>query len=186
MTIYNCHTNSRNEFFRCDPNLLNFYIKALYTKTNAYDFTAVIGTCLLLFSFFFLSLSLSLSLNWLFHHRTKRIFHGFEETLSRIGDLFGTLQKAGIPVPLSFDMDYFCSGLDIIIDTEHHQLIAKLLSVIYNHADVFVGYNRKKLFVDFFITKYFFKFFLHWDESVRNYFHQLIIFKVYFMVFECV
>lgn len=125
-----------------------------------------------LFLFPFLSVSL----------KSECVFSGFEETLSRIGDLFGALQKAGISLPLSFDMDYFCSGLDIIIDTEHHQLIAKLISVIYNHADVFVGYHRKKLFIDFFITKYFFKFFLHWDESVRNYFHQLIIFKVYFRV----
>jgi hypothetical protein len=135
-------TDCSMTLLKCDPSLLNFFIKDLYNKTNIYDFATV------------------------------------SDTLTKIGDLLTALQKAELTVPLSFDMDYFCSGLDIIIDTDHHQLIAKLLSVVYNHADVFVGYNRKKLFGDFFIGRYFFKFFLHWDEIVRNYFHQIVIFRM--------
>lgn len=102
------------------------------------------------------------------------------ETLFRIEDLLMTLQKANVKLPPSFDIHYFCSGLEIIIETEHYQLIQKLLSIVYNYADLFVGNNRKTLFADLFIKKYFFKLFLHWDELIRHYFQQILIFRVLF------
>jgi hypothetical protein len=70
-------------------------------------------------------------------------------------------------------------GLDLILSTDHHQLTAKVLSLTYHYAHLFIGAQRKVLFGDFFIKKHFFSLFLHWDDIVRNYFQQLLIFKVF-------
>ncbi|KAL6042037.1 HECT domain-containing protein [Balamuthia mandrillaris] len=54
----------------------------------------------------------------------------------------------------------------------------KLLTVIYNHADVFRANARRALFGDLLLRKHFFPLFLHWDFNVRNTFHQLLVYKM--------
>jgi len=41
-----------------------------------------------------------------------------------------------------------------------------------------LGELRKSIFSEFLLKKYFFFFFLHWDEVTRNFFQQLLVFKV--------
>lgn len=49
--------------------------------------------------------------------------------------------------------------------------------MLYYHIDIFNGDNRKILLQDFILEKNFYQLFLHWDEVVRNTFHQFIIYK---------
>jgi hypothetical protein len=100
------------------------------------------------------------------------------DTLNRIEEWFVAFDKSRMTLPNDFDLDYYIIGLDLILSTDHHQLTAKVLSITYHYAHLFTGQQRKVLFGDFFIKKHFFGLFLHWDDIVRNYFQQLLIFKV--------
>jgi len=99
-------------------------------------------------------------------------------TLSLVEAWMGILwQQKGALSP-SFDVDFFCKGLDILFSTEHHQVILRVLQVIYTYAELFTGNSRQVLFGDFILDKHFFKLFLHWDPGVRNAFQQTLIFKM--------
>jgi len=98
-------------------------------------------------------------------------------TLSLLEAWLTELQRKH-PLPDSFDMEFFCKGLGILMDSDHHQTVLRVLQVLYNSADLFNGSFRYILFGELLIKKMFFALFLHWDPGVRNAFQQLIIFKV--------
>jgi len=81
-------------------------------------------------------------------------------------------------LPLTFDIDYFCKAAEVILDSEHHQLIGKLLALIYNYADIFEGQARRILFGDLLLKQEFYHLFLNWDDNVRNSFQQILVFKM--------
>jgi hypothetical protein len=83
-------------------------------------------------------------------------------------------------LPVEFDVAYFCSGLEMLLLLDHHQLSARVVSFLYNYAHIFAGDNRIVVICDFLLNKFFYKLFLNWDDVVRNYFQQFIIFKVCF------
>lgn len=81
------------------------------------------------------------------------------------------------PLPKDFDHKYFVKALDIIFQTDHHQLMTRALSMLYSILEVFTGDARVSIVIDLLLHKYFFRLFLHWDSSVRNCYHQLLLFK---------
>jgi len=87
------------------------------------------------------------------------------------------LRTNNLVLPASFDINYLCKAIDVVLETDHHQSILKMLSFIYNNSDLFEGDARRKLFCDFLIKERFFQLFLHWDDAVRNSFQQMIVFK---------
>jgi len=80
-------------------------------------------------------------------------------------------------LPANFDCSYFASCLQILFNFDHHQIVNRVISVLYNNSDAFSGTARKGLFLDFLVKKNFFNLFLHWDDNIRNAFHQLLVFK---------
>lgn len=80
-------------------------------------------------------------------------------------------------VPQDFDHQFCTKAFDIICETDLHQLIVKLLVILYNHSESFTGEPRKALYIDFLLRRHFFDFFLHWESTVRNTFQQLLVFK---------
>lgn len=56
----------------------------------------------------------------------------------------------------------------LILSTEHHQLLLKMLMFLYAYAAVFMGEARVALYNDFILDRHFYYFFLHWDINVRN------------------
>eukprot|EP01113_Clastostelium_recurvatum_P028717 TRINITY_DN3469_c0_g1_i5.p1 TRINITY_DN3469_c0_g1~~TRINITY_DN3469_c0_g1_i5.p1 ORF type:complete len:787 (-),score=149.84 TRINITY_DN3469_c0_g1_i5:121-2481(-) len=78
----------------------------------------------------------------------------------------------------TFNVGFFCDGLHIILSSDHHQLVGKVLALVYNYADMFVGTSRRTLFSDLLLRRHFFDLFLHWDPSVRNAFDQVLIFRM--------
>lgn len=82
------------------------------------------------------------------------------------------------PLPASFDASFFCSGMELLIDLDHHQLTSRILAFVFANAALLVGDVRRTVLYEFFLKKYFFRLFLHWDDVVRNYFHQLLIYRM--------
>ena len=81
------------------------------------------------------------------------------------------------PLPPQFEATYFAKAIDIILQTDHHQLLARLLSMLYSIFEIFTGEARVIITIDVLLHKYFFPLFLHWDQTVRTYYHQLLLFK---------
>lgn len=76
-----------------------------------------------------------------------------------------------------FDYKFFIKALDIMFQTDHHQLMTRAISMLYSILEVFTGDARVSIVIDLLLHKYFFRLFLHWDASVRNCYHQLLLFK---------
>lgn len=81
-------------------------------------------------------------------------------------------------MPVTFDSDFFCKGLDIIIENDRCHLISQVISTLYAYSHLFVGEVRTKVLMDFFLAKHFFKLFLHWNALVRSHYHYWLIYKI--------
>uniref|UniRef100_A0A6B2L778 Uncharacterized protein n=1 Tax=Arcella intermedia TaxID=1963864 RepID=A0A6B2L778_9EUKA len=104
-------------------------------------------------------------------------FSQVSTTLVRIQSWMQEFQKMNKPLTSRFDWKYFCCALDVLISIDHHQVLQKILTLFFEVSDVFTGDLRKTILSDFLFKKYFFRFFLHWDEITRNYFHQFLLWR---------
>eukprot|EP00028_Trichosphaerium_sp_Am-I-7-wt_P004544 CAMPEP_0168516440 /NCGR_PEP_ID=MMETSP0405-20121227/5403_1 /TAXON_ID=498012 /ORGANISM="Trichosphaerium sp, Strain Am-I-7 wt" /LENGTH=754 /DNA_ID=CAMNT_0008536151 /DNA_START=33 /DNA_END=2294 /DNA_ORIENTATION=+ len=100
------------------------------------------------------------------------------DALNKLSDWFSALHRVDLRIAPSFDYKFFCQGLQRIINTDHHQLVGRTVALIYNYAELFEGEVRHAIFCDFLLKECFFKLFLHWDDVVRNYYQQLLIYKM--------
>lgn len=100
------------------------------------------------------------------------------DMLGKLDAWFGEFDRMGKKLPPKFDAHYFCTGLERLIELDHHQLTARILSLLYQYCSVFEGAIREIVLSDFLLAKYFFHLFLHWDDVVRNYFHQLVAYRI--------
>jgi len=96
----------------------------------------------------------------------------------KIQKWFFEFKETNRPLPNNFDLPYFCAALDVIIDSDHHQLLQKVIQLLYDVFDVFTGELRKTFVSEFILKKHFFPLFLHWDEIIRNYFQQFLLWKI--------
>lgn len=76
-----------------------------------------------------------------------------------------------------FDVSFFCKGIDLLISSDHHFIVARTLVILYNHRHVFKGKAFEKIFEKTILEKHFYHLFLNWDDNVRCLFYQLILFK---------
>lgn len=83
----------------------------------------------------------------------------------------------GVPLPPRFEASYLAKAVDIILQTDHHQLLARVLSMLYSVFEIFTGEARVIITIDLLLHKYFFPLFLHWDQTVRTYYMQLLLFR---------
>jgi len=95
-----------------------------------------------------------------------------------LAKLFHWMGMYNETLPPRFDCEYFCECIDRIVALEHHQLTSRLVTLLYANSHLFTGHIRKVVFTDCLITKHFFSLFLHWDETARQYFLQLLVFKI--------
>jgi len=99
-------------------------------------------------------------------------------TLLLIDFWLGEINKQGKAIDdRIFDADVFCRGLDVILQTDHHLILARLLTMIYTCGDLFRGKARLAVFRDLLLEKHFFHLFLHWSDNVRSIFCQVLAFK---------
>eukprot|EP01128_Nolandella_sp_AFSM9_P007557 TRINITY_DN4179_c0_g1_i1.p1 TRINITY_DN4179_c0_g1~~TRINITY_DN4179_c0_g1_i1.p1 ORF type:complete len:697 (-),score=89.49 TRINITY_DN4179_c0_g1_i1:78-2168(-) len=121
-------------------------------------------------------------INYYIHHNYSRtsVFNiaSVAESFAQLNMWFRELKTTRLSLPSSFHSSYFCVGLDLLLHTEHHQIVGRLVQLLYTNAEVFNGPARSHVFSDFLLKKNFFRLFLHWDEASRNYFHQFLVFKI--------
>jgi hypothetical protein len=111
------------------------------------------------------------------------------------------LQEHKQAIPQNFDLAFFSEAFQVMLEAEHHQILSRILSLLYDsplcflsletfpslifasclsymYSELFQGDLRQRMFGDFLMKRFFFRLFLYWDYNIRNIFHQLIIFKV--------
>jgi len=81
-------------------------------------------------------------------------------------------------LPSCFDHAFLVDAFELILSSEHHQLLLKMLMFLYQYSELFTGDARDAVFNTFVVDRHFFYFFLHWDINVRNAFHQLVAYKL--------
>ena len=141
---------------------MNICMKIVLSKTSVYD---LIGTT-----------------------NSLRILEGWFKELSTAGPLRGS--RPGIRLGDEFDAPFLEAALGVIIEADHHQMLSRVLNILYTYAHVFEGAARKLIFggktsprsqlLDLLVRQHFFTLFLHWDENTRQLFHQLLLYKMVF------
>eukprot|EP01133_Synstelium_polycarpum_P006559 gene6559-7604_t len=84
---------------------------------------------------------------------------------STLGIVEAWIREFG-PLPDTFDINFFCEGIDNIIAADHHQVVIRALNLIYNTSDMFQGHIRAILYGELLLHKYFYQLFLHWDQPM--------------------
>jgi hypothetical protein len=82
------------------------------------------------------------------------------------------------PLPISFNYSFFFKGIKIILSSEFAMGISCLLSLLYNHFQLFHAEFRRSLSM-YLLGSVFFRLFLNWSHTVRNVFYHLLTYKVY-------
>lgn len=121
------------------------------------------------------------TLGWLvkycFNQTNAHSAESVNAMFSKLEMWFGELDRNMYRIPASFDVDFFLKGLDVVISIDHHVILARLLSFIFSYAHVFRAKIRRAVIEEFFVKQHFFTLFLHWDDAVRNYYQQFLIYK---------
>lgn len=77
----------------------------------------------------------------------------------------------------AFDAAAFCRGLDVILQTDHHMILARLLTMVYAYGSLFRGRARLALFRTLLLQHHFYHLFLHWNDNVRSIFCQVLVYR---------
>lgn len=72
-----------------------------------------------------------------------------------------------VPLPRSFCHDEFLCALEMLLSSEHFQVLIKTLTLVYSNCGRFVGQHRRQLCHDMLVGIFFNKLFMHWCSEVR-------------------
>ena len=100
------------------------------------------------------------------------------KTIDYLNTAFCTLEESGRAIPINFNYRFLFKGIKVILEAESSMGITSLLTLIYNHFDLFHIDFRKNLSM-YFLGKIFWKLFLNWSFGVREVFTHLLTYKVY-------
>ena len=100
----------------------------------------------------------------------------FFDFVESIASTYSVDKKRNYPLPDSFCFDELFVCLDILLESEHFQILSRTLLFIFRMSFRFRGVHRRKLFADLLLRKYFYHLFLHWCSDVRFLFHQILVY----------
>eukprot|EP01134_Creolimax_fragrantissima_P007915 CFRG7915T1 len=80
-------------------------------------------------------------------------------------------------IPKTFDFDLFFLAVERLLQSEHCQILSGTINLLMSHVDMLSFYPaaRQMLYKNLLVEKNFFRFFLHYDASLREYFHAMVI-----------
>ncbi|KJE92986.1 hypothetical protein CAOG_03854 [Capsaspora owczarzaki ATCC 30864] len=81
------------------------------------------------------------------------------------------------PLPTEFDSDYFLKAISVLFESQHYVVLMATLSFLYRHMHVFSEACRQDL-TTMLTSRFFFKFFLHWQGSVRWFFYHILLYRM--------
>jgi len=105
-------------------------------------------------------------------------FTQVNETLGYLENWFSSIKDIGGRLPMRVDMEFLISGIERILDAGHFKPIQKVLGILYHHCELFQGAHRNFLFNEFLLGSQFYTLFLNWHPTTRNFFQQILIFKM--------
>lgn len=114
---------------------------------------------------------------WCFNQTNAHSTDSVNAMFSKLEMWFAELDRNLQRIPASFDAEYFVQGLEVIVTIDHHVILARLLSFLFTYAHLLRGRVRRTIIEEFVVKKHFFTLFLHWDDVVRNYYQQFLIYK---------
>jgi len=79
---------------------------------------------------------------------------------------------------MNFDSEFFKTTINCIIKMDHHQLINKILTLLYYHSSLYETELRREIYGNYLLDEKFQELFTHWDEGVRNTYQQIILYKI--------
>ncbi|KAG9402497.1 hypothetical protein AC1031_007110 [Aphanomyces cochlioides] len=158
----------------CNPTIINPMTKFLLSSTNVHDVPAVIGAVELLGV-------------WMYMIRSWRVRLG-SYRLSHLenNDRWNFHQDAQYSIPAgdevsllppTFDFRFLTSALQILLESEHTQILLTTLEFLYNTWDCFPERHADKLRYELAQPETFLKLFLHWHSEVRHFFQTLIAYR---------
>ncbi|ETW02352.1 hypothetical protein H310_05887 [Aphanomyces invadans] len=158
----------------CNPTIINPMTKFLLSSTNVHEVPAVIGAVELLGV-------------WMYMIRSWRVRLG-SYRLSHLenNDRWNFHQDAQYSIPAgdevsllppTFDFRFLTSALQILLESEHTQILLTTLEFLYNTWDCFPERHADKLRYELAQPDTFMKLFLHWHSEVRHFFHTLIAYR---------
>ena len=65
-------------------------------------------------------------------------------------------------MPDNFDLTFLSDVFDVILSTDHHSLVLKILTFLYNYSSFFHNSGRGAVFGRLF-QEHFFTLFMHWE-----------------------
>jgi Protein of unknown function (DUF1765) len=100
--------------------------------------------------------------------------------LQTLSSWFAVIKSSGDKLPFNFDHEFFTRAVVILLDCEHFLVNIEVLAFLYTFFDLFpsdrqLHFAQQLLLAD----TYFNKFFLHWDNIVRNIFHFLMLYRCF-------
>lgn len=81
------------------------------------------------------------------------------------------------PLPSEFDSEFFTRALRMLFESHHYVVLMATLSFLYRHMQVFSESCRQTI-TNMLATRFFFKFFLHWQGSVRWFFYHILLYRM--------
>ena len=82
-------------------------------------------------------------------------------------------------MPDNFDHGFLSDAFDVILGTDYHSLVLKILTFLYNYSPFFHNTARGAVFGRLF-SEHFFNLFMHWEVFFFFFFFKFNFFKFFF------
>eukprot|EP01135_Chromosphaera_perkinsii_P000235 Nk52_evm4s62 gene=Nk52_evmTU4s62 len=84
--------------------------------------------------------------------------------------------SVGLIEPEHINVRFFIQGIRILLENEHHIVLMKSLSFIYQTYPLYSHLVQQHI-ADLVVVTHFKKFFLHWNSSVRSIYYYLLVYR---------
>ena len=110
-----------------------------------------------------------------------RYDYGIKQTIwqlrKRVIKPFLVAESSLVKLPDGFDFAFFFGGMKRLLQQEHVMVLKRVLTFVYNNADLLCGEYRNQFFTYLFTD--FYRFFCHWDSNIRSIFHLILIYRCF-------
>jgi hypothetical protein len=72
----------------------------------------------------------------------KTFTNTFIDVLTRMAEWFSELKKTNTPLPSNFDTEFFCSAMEVILESDHHQMICRVFIFKNNNHYLFYHFRQ--------------------------------------------
>jgi hypothetical protein len=157
-----------------NPRFVSLLMDMFFGDTNGYDLDQVFFT-------------LDLMDGWFNQLRTFRLRsqqrHVIQLALHRRSCIHESTSLYPIDIlmgilPNNFNTTKFERAIEMLVNTDHFQIVTRTLIFIYNVLDMYTGCERLKFTYELLLKNRFYELFLHWNYDVRACFYRILTYKI--------